>query len=129
LHSGGEIEGSDFLPSDDELQQKRAKKRRKTLRSPEKEKAKIVGRKKRKEAEPKGRKQKHTGIDVDAILKSGSKGNVTNQTVALALRTPEEAEALTTNAGLTMLKEAKKGLRVQAFKELLQIHKNNLHYI
>jgi hypothetical protein len=32
LHSGGETEGSDFVPSDDELLQKRAKKRRKTLR-------------------------------------------------------------------------------------------------
>jgi hypothetical protein len=88
-----------------------------------------MGRKKSKEAELNGRKQKHTGIDVDAILKSGSKGNVTNQTVALM--TPAEAESLTTTAGLTMLKEAKKGLRVQAFKVrvLSQVYTNHCHQV
>jgi hypothetical protein len=68
LHSGGETEGSDFLPSDDELQQKRAKKRRKTLRSPEKEKEKTKRGKNSKEAEPKLRKRNKDIIDVDAVL-------------------------------------------------------------
>ena len=86
------------------------------MRSPEKETAKNMGWKKSKEAEPNGRKQKHTGIDVDA-----------NQTVAIM--TPAEAESLTTTAGLTMLKEAKKGLRVQAFKVDSQEHTNHIHYI
>ncbi len=51
---------------------------------------------------------------MDAILKLGSKDNITNKTVALM--TPQEADTLTTTAGQTILKEAKKGLRVQAFK-------------
>ena len=61
-----------------------------------------------------------------AILKSGSKGNVTNQTVALM--TAQEAETLATTAGVSMLKEAKKGLCVLAFKVLTQYHKNHNHY-
>jgi hypothetical protein len=66
---------------------------------------------------------KETGINVGAILKSGSKGNVTNQTVALM--TAQEAESLATTAGVSMLKEAKKGLRMQAFKVLNPIpHKS-----
>ncbi len=60
------------------------------------------------------RKRKNAVIDVDAILKLGSKDNITNKTVALM--TPEEASVLSTTAGKSILKEAKKGLRVQAFK-------------
>ena len=72
------------------------------------------------------RKAKQNGIDVAAILKSGSKGNVTNQTVALM--TAQEAETLATTAGVSMLKEAKKGLRVLAFKVLTQYHTYHNHY-
>ena len=72
------------------------------------------------------RKAKQTGIDVAAILKSGSKGNVTNQTVALM--TAQEVETLATTAGASMLKEAKKGLRVQAFKVLTQYHTNHNYF-
>ncbi len=97
------------------------------LRSLTTKSTQSTGPKRLKEAKPKVRKAKLTGIDVDAILKSGSKGNVTNQTVALM--TEEEAESLTTTAGVTMLKEAKKGLRVQAFKVDSQEHTNHIHYI
>jgi hypothetical protein len=51
---------------------------------------------------------------VDAILKAGAKDKITNKTVALM--TPQEAESLNTTAGKIILKQAKKGLRVQAFK-------------
>ncbi len=51
---------------------------------------------------------------MDALLKCGSKDNITNKTVALM--TPEEAKSLTSTAGKSILKEAKKGLRVHAFK-------------
>jgi hypothetical protein len=95
------------------------------LRSLKIKSTQSTGPKRLKEAKPKGRKAKQTGIDVEAILKSGSKGNVTNQTVALM--TEEEAESLTTTAGVTMLKEAKKSLRVQAFKVLSQDHTNHTH--
>ena len=114
LHSGGETEGSDFLPSDDELKKIWAKKRRKILRSPQKEKEKPKRGKKSKEVETRVRKRKNAVIDVDAILKLGSKDNITNKTVALM--TPEEASVLSTTTGKSILKEAKKGLRVQAFK-------------
>jgi hypothetical protein len=114
LHSGGETEGSDFLPSDDELEKIWAKKRRKILRSPQKEKEKPKRGKKSKEVETRVRKRKNAVIDVDAILKLGWKDNITNKTVALM--TPEEASVLSTTAGKSILKEAKKGLRVQAFK-------------
>jgi hypothetical protein len=113
-YSGGETEGSDFAPSEDELEKKRARKKNKTLRTPEKEKEKTKGRKQLKEADEKKSRGKHAIIDVEALLNSGSKDNITNKTVALM--TPEEAESLTTNAGKSILKEAKKGLRVQAFK-------------
>jgi hypothetical protein len=113
-HSGGETKGSDFAPSEDELEKKRARKKHKTLRTPEKEKEKKNGRKQIKEAETIKKVGKQQVIDVDALLKSESKDNITNKTVALM--TPKEAESLTTTAGKSILKEAKKGLRVQAFK-------------
>jgi hypothetical protein len=94
------------------------------LRPPVKEKKKNNRRKNSKEAEPKGRKRNKDVIDVDAILKLGSKDNITNKTVALM--TPQEADALTTTAGQIVLNEAKKGLRVQAFK-VLGIFITNLH--
>ncbi len=56
--------------------------------------------------ETKGRKRQNDVIDVDAILRLGSKNNITNKTVALM--TPEEANVLSTTAGKTILKEAKK---------------------
>ncbi len=76
LHSGGETEGSDFVPSDDELKKKGAKKRRKKLQSPQKEKKKTKGRTKSKEVETNGRKRKNDVIDVDEILRLGSKDNI-----------------------------------------------------
>ena len=96
------------------------------LRSLQKKSTKSTGPKRLKEAKPKARTAKQTGIDVQAILKSGSKDNVTNQTVALM--TTEEAKTLTTTAGVTMLKEAKKGLRVQAFKVVVQFHTYHINY-
>ncbi len=117
LHSGGETEGSEFAPSDDEEGKNRRKTKRQQRKSPEKEKEKTKRRKTIKEVETKGRKQKNPGIDVEAILQSGSKDNITNKTVALM--TDEEAASLTTTAGKAILQQAKKGLRVQAFKVTL----------
>jgi hypothetical protein len=57
--------------------------------------------------ETKGRNQKNPGIDVEAILQSGSKDNITNKTVALM--NEEEAASLITTAGKTILQQAKKG--------------------
>jgi hypothetical protein len=57
LHSGGETEGSEFAPSDDEVHKIRRKTKRQKPKSPEKEKEKTKRRKTTKEVETKGRKQ------------------------------------------------------------------------
>ncbi len=114
LHSGGETEGSEFAPSDDEQEKNRKKTKRNQMRSPEKEKEKRKRRNNVKEVESMGRKRKKNVIDVDAILQSGSKDNITNKTVALM--DEKQDEALTETAGISILKQAKKGLRVDAFK-------------
>jgi hypothetical protein len=54
---------------------------------------------------------------VEAILLAGSKDNITNKTVALM--TEAEQASLSTTAGKTILQQAKKGLRIQAFKVTL----------
>ena len=117
LHSGGETEGSEFAPSDDEAHKIRRKTKRQKPKSLAKEKEKTKRRKTSKEVETKGRKQNNPGIDVEAILLTGSKDNITNKTVALM--TEAEQVSLTTTAGKTILQQAKKGLRVQAFKVTL----------
>jgi hypothetical protein len=66
------------------------------------------------------RKKTKDVIDVDAILQSGSKENITNKTVALL--DDKQAEALTATAGRSILKQAKKGLRVEAFKVVYYLH-------
>jgi hypothetical protein len=67
------------------------------MRSPEKEKEKRKRRNNVKEAESMGRKKRKDVIDVDAILQSGAKDNITNKTVALL--DEKQAEALTETAG------------------------------
>jgi hypothetical protein len=114
---GGETEGSEYALLDDDDDDAGHKKKRKRVRSPGKEKEKSKRRTIVKEVETKGRTKKNSIIDVDALLHSGSKSNITNKTVALM--TKEEAVSLTTNAGKTILQGAKKGLRVQAFKVAL----------
>jgi hypothetical protein len=128
FHSGGETEGSEFAPSDDEQEKNRKKKKRNQKRSPEKEKAKRKRGNNVKEEEliltkstkSTGSKRKKNVIDVDAILQSGSKDNITNKTVALM--DEKQAEALTETAGRSILKQAKKGLRVEAFKVVFLIN-------
>jgi hypothetical protein len=61
-----------------------------------------------------GHKEKKLVIDVDAILQLGSKDNITNKTVAQMDET--QVAALTEIAGKLILMQAKKGLRVGAFK-------------
>ncbi len=63
------------------------------------------------------RKRKKNVIDVDVILQSGSKDNITNKTVALM--DEKQAEALTETTGRSILKQAKNGLRVEAFKVVI----------
>jgi hypothetical protein len=98
LHSGGETEGSEFAPSDDEAHKIRRKTKRQKPKSPAKEKEKTKRRKTSKDVETKGRKQKNPGIDVEAILLTGSKDNITNKTVAL-MTEAEQASLKTTTAG------------------------------
>ncbi len=102
---------------------RRNTKRHKT-KFPAKEKEKTKRRKTCKEVETKGRKEKNIDIDVKAILQNGSKDNITNKTVALM--TEAEQASLTTTAGTTILKQAKKGLRVQAFKVTCRVHRCGL---
>ncbi len=66
LHSGGETEESDFIPSDDELEHNRKKKKLKKLHTPGKEKEKHLGRKLIKEAGKKRSGPKQPVIDVEA---------------------------------------------------------------
>jgi hypothetical protein len=122
LHSGGETEGSEFAPSDDEAHKIRRKTKRQKPKTPAKEKEKT---KRRKTSEEEVEtKQNNPGIDVEAILLTGSKDNITNKTVALMTET--EQASLTTTAGKTILQQAKKGLRVQAFKVTLVVQRYGL---
>jgi hypothetical protein len=108
--SGGESEVSEYDSSDAERD--RNKKKRRTGPSKKlKEKAKNGGRNKRKEEETTNEsKSKHPmAINVEAILKSGSKTSVTNKTIA-AMTSAEQQNVIGT-AGKTLMKQAKKGLR------------------
>jgi hypothetical protein len=92
----------------------RKKKKLKKLHTPGKEKENKIGRKSLKEVEKKSRRPKQSVIDVEALINAGSNNSNTNKTVALM--TTEEAETSTTTADQSILQQAKKGLRVQAFK-------------
>jgi hypothetical protein len=57
---------------------------------------------------------------VDALFKSGDKNSVTNKT--LSDMTPEQQTAIVGSVEKILMKQAKKGLRVEAMKVLLCIH-------
>jgi hypothetical protein len=111
--SGGETEGSEYDLSEDEDEKQRRKKRRTTRDIKIKEKAKMGGKKKQKEEDSQSGKRSVI-IDVDALLKSGSKQSVTNKT--LALMTPEEKSDIPGSAEKSFMKQAKRGMWETAIK-------------
>ena len=104
--SGGETEGSEYDMSEDESEDTKRKKRRKRHNKPLKEKDTNGGKK--------NNKKNASAIDVEALLKSGNKNSVTNRTMA-AMTSDEQTKIIGT-AEKSLLKQAKKGLRVEAMK-------------
>ncbi len=119
--SGGETEGSEYdLSEDDEIQRKK-KKRRTLCTKKTKEKALRNGgpiNQKEEEAQnPRKKKQQTTKpmvINVEELFKSGNKKSVTNKTIESM--TPDEKKEILGSAEKSLVKQAKKGLRVQAMK-------------
>jgi hypothetical protein len=111
--SGGETEGSEYNLSEDENAKQKKEKKRTTRNHQLKEKAKKGGNKNKKEEDSLTVK-KATVIDVDALLKSSSKKSVTTKTMQ-SMTALEQTEILG-SAGKTLLKQAQKGLRVEAMK-------------
>jgi hypothetical protein len=114
--SGGETEGSEYDMSEDESEDTKRKKRRKRHNKPLKEKDTNGGEKiiKRGGYNQNTKNKKASAIDVEALLKSGNKNSVTNRTMA-AMTSDEQTKIIGT-AEKSLLKQAKKGLRVEAMK-------------
>jgi hypothetical protein len=73
-----------------------------------------MGGKKKKKEEEKRKGKKPDTIDVDALLKSGTKKSVTTKT--MDAMTSLEKTAILGSTEKTLLKQAKKGLRQEAMK-------------
>ncbi len=114
--SGGETEGSEYDMSEDESVDRKRKKRRKRHNKPLKEKETNGGKKTSKEEDTTKtiKKTNASAIDVQALLKSGNKKSGTNRTMA-AMTAEEQTEIIGT-AEKSLMKQAKKGLRVEAMK-------------
>ncbi len=56
----------------------------------------------------------------EGLVKSGDKNSVTNKT--LAAMTPEQQTAIIGSAEKSLMRQAKKGLRVEAMKVLCPLH-------
>ena len=115
--SGGETEGSEYDMSEDDEGKRKRKKRRTKPNKLSKEKAKKMGENNKSKEEDKPKRRNNTkasAVDIQALINSGGKKSVTNQTIA-SMTTEEQATIIGT-AEKTILKEAKKGLRKEAMK-------------
>ena len=103
-------EGSEYGDSNDE-EQTRLKKKITLTRGKQTVKAKLKTEGKPGKRTPQRRKTDPV-IDVEALLLSGGKNSVTTKTIDAM--TPDEKNDMIGTAGKTLLKVAKKGIRVQA---------------